>query len=57
MIGQGVKNRFQDMKTKTKLLVSFGLNQRDESVTIKPNDSLPNPTGDDIAIELQSTSR
>ena len=25
MIGQGVKNRFQDMKTKTKLLVSFGL--------------------------------
>ncbi|MBL8071915.1 MAG: MCP four helix bundle domain-containing protein [Nitrospira sp.] len=25
MIGQGVKNQFQDMKTKTKLLVSFGL--------------------------------
>ncbi|MDR4481000.1 MAG: methyl-accepting chemotaxis protein [Nitrospira sp.] len=25
MIGQGVTNRFQDMKTKTKLLVSFGL--------------------------------
>ena len=25
MIGQGVKNRFQDMKTQTKLLVSFGL--------------------------------
>jgi len=39
------------------LLVSFGLNQRDESVTVKPDDSLPNPTGDDIAIELQSTSR
>ncbi len=25
MIGEGVKNRFQDLKTKTKLLVSFGL--------------------------------
>lgn len=25
MIGQGVKNRFQDMKTQSKLLVSFGL--------------------------------